>query len=348
MIASNVWEVRLLSPPDEPAYADLVGRAPHSALSHTLLWRDLLESNGLGQPVYWLAYRGGELRGALPAFVRRGAHGAVLNSLPFVQSTGGVIAAAGADSQERAELTGVLGWAVLDWCRAEDVGLACVISSAFGGAEEGWPTPPVFVGRRTVRAIDLTEPPAYNLRVRRSIQKALRCEPVLREAATMTEARIVCDLHVGAMQAIGATPLSWDVIGRLFAVAAPGRLARFVWAEVDGEPAASLVLTWHGSIVDYYCVGSSPRGRAAQAGSWLCDQLIRQARDEGKRWWNWMASPNEHVYEFKRQWGGQDLSYTLQGWAPGGLGAYLALGASRLKELFPGYYVLPYELLKAA
>src|SRR5690348_9395059 len=105
MPAPDCWRIDTLAPGDEKDYADLVARVPASPLTHTLAWRNVLTGQGPGEPVYWLAHRAGRLRGALPAFVYRTEAGAVLNSLPFIQSTGGVLAAADADAGERAGLT---------------------------------------------------------------------------------------------------------------------------------------------------------------------------------------------------------------------------------------------------
>ena len=66
------------------------------------------------------------------------------------------------------------------------------------------------------------------------------------------------------------------------------------------------------------------------------------------RWWNWMASPNPSVYDFKKRWGGADREYSIRGWILDGGGSLLGLGASRLRALFPGFYVAPYEMLQAA
>jgi hypothetical protein len=68
--SDDIWDIEILKPSSEGAYSDLVENAPASPLSHTLVWCDVLLDLGMGEPIYWLAHQGGELRGALPAFVR--------------------------------------------------------------------------------------------------------------------------------------------------------------------------------------------------------------------------------------------------------------------------------------
>jgi hypothetical protein len=343
------WEIAALTPGQEGAYQELVSRAPFSPLTHTLPWREALVGLGLGEPVYWLAFKDGRLRGALPAFVRRTDAGAVLNSLPFVQSTGGVVCAADAGPAERSELTRVLGEALLAWCGREGVGVACVIGPAFTpDPEDAWPRPPDFALRRTVRALDLAEPLAYCPSVQGSIKKAARFNPVLREAQSAAEAQLVHGLYADHMRGLGVEALPWPFFAGLRAEGGSWVGARFVWAEVGGEPAAGMILMGHGRVVDYYSVGTTPRGRSAQAGSWLCDRMIRAARAAGVRWWNWMASPSPAVYDFKKRWGGADRAYTIRGWVRGDPAAWRARSPAELRALFPGYFVLPYETLTAA
>jgi hypothetical protein len=343
------WQIQTLAPGDEQAYAELVARSPASPLTHTLAWRNVLIGQGLGEPVYWLAARAGRVRGALPAFVRRTEAGAVVNSLPFIQSTGGLVCAAAAGPEERGELTRLLGQAMLAWCRDQGVGVACVVGPAFADdPDEAWPRPADFTVRRVVRALDLTRPADYCPSVEGSIKKAERFGPVLRQARSAGEARLVYGLYAGHMRGMGVEPLPWDFFARVFAEGALRGWARFAWAEVEGEPAAGLILLWHGQVVDYYSVGSTPRGRAAQAGSWLCDRMIREARAAGLRWWNWMASPNPGVYDFKKRWGGADRQYAVRGWLLGDPAPWRARTPAELRALFPGYFVLPYDLLRAA
>jgi hypothetical protein len=347
--ADQAWEVRTLSAPDEAAYAGLVAHSTLSPITHTLAWRNVLTAQQLGEPVYWLAYRDGQLRGALPAFVRRTGDGAILNSLPFIQSTGGVIHAANAAPPERRAVTRVLAEALLSWCRQQGVDIACVIGSAFAPEQEdGWPRAADFTIRRAVRALDLSQPPDYAPSVQGSIKKAERFRPRMREANTVAEACLVHGLYADHMRGLGIEPLGWDFFGCALAEAGGQRWVRFLWAEVGGEPAAGLILMWHGRVVDYYSVGNTALGRTTQAGSWLCDQQIRAARAAGMRWWNWMASPNQNVYDFKKRWGGRDHEYAIQGWILNARAPWRQLSPAALRAEFPGYFVLPYQMMQAA
>src|SRR5688572_4262898 len=97
-----------MGPHDEPEYAALVERASASPFSHTLAYRDVLQACGLGEAAYLLVRDGQSLHAAMPAFVQRSALGGVLNSLPLVQSAGGVVFSPNLTGRQRSTLTAAL------------------------------------------------------------------------------------------------------------------------------------------------------------------------------------------------------------------------------------------------
>ena len=112
--SNGAWHIETLTPEYESEYCALVENASGSPLSHTLVWRDTLCTLGMGDPIYWVAFRGEQLQGALPAFVYHSELGTVLNSLPFVQSTGGFISSPDLNPVERAKLVNMLIGTMLD------------------------------------------------------------------------------------------------------------------------------------------------------------------------------------------------------------------------------------------
>jgi hypothetical protein len=303
----------------------------------------------MGEPIYWLAFENSQLLGALPAFVRRAATGAVLNSLPFVQSTGGIISGCDVSRYERARLVKALIETMLDWCRMHEVQIACVVGSAFVGQEDegAFPIEPDFRMDRVTRTIDLTQPLHFRPSVRNHIKQAQKFNPVLRQATSLEQARYVYEIYAKNMRRMDIEPHDWIVYERLYKLTADKGWTRFSWVEVDGESAAGLISIWRGGIVDYYSVGSTDFGRSIQAVSWLCEQLINEAMTTGARWWNWMASPNKQVYDFKKAWGGMDRQYSVWVWCLGDITSWLRLSPVELSESFPGYFVLPYDLLSS-
>jgi Acetyltransferase (GNAT) domain len=346
-VSNDVWHTEVLTPAYEKSYGELVAKAMGSPLSHTVVWRDVLLDLGMGEPIYWLAFCGNQLQGALPAFLYRSELGVVLNSLPFIQSTGGVISGADLGQRERAELVNLLIGSMLDWCCAHGVQVACVIGSAFGNHDDqaSFPLQPSFRMERVIRANDLAQPLIFRPSVLEMIEKAQRFQPIMREATSFEEARLVYDIYAANMRRINVIPNKWTIYERIYARAASKGWTKFVWAEVGEEPVAGLIMMWHGDIVDYFSVGSTESGRKIQANSWLCNEQMRIAQAAGIRWWNWMASPSQQVYDFKKRWGGADYKYPIWGWQIGDISTWRKLSPAELATCFPGYFVLPYDWL---
>jgi hypothetical protein len=342
--AGMSWSVVPLAAEQEEAYRALVAAAPGSPLSHTLVWRDVLADLELGEPRYWLALRAGEPRAALPAFVRRSEEGAVLNSLPFVQSTGGVITAANASAAERAEAVAALLEAMLAFCQREGVHVACLINSPLRDDRAAFPRPPDFAMRRTTNYLDLA---AFAPRpsVEWTVRKVERLGPRHRVAETAAEVRAVYDVYAAHMAALGVTPHPLRLFEGLHARATTDAFPRFSWVEVEGVPVSVTVLLVHREVADYHSVGSTEAGRRLQASSWLCQQEIGWARERGVRWWNWGVSPTAAVHDFKKRWGGEDRWYEVSGWCLGDVGAWRRRSPPELAAAFPSYFVLPYEWL---
>jgi hypothetical protein len=346
------WQVVPLDAAREPEYEALVSAAPASPLTHTLLWRDALLALGLGQPLYFLALRDGRLRAALPAFVHRSGMGAVLNSLPFVQSTGGVITAAEASPSERTECMVLLLEAMRGHCRSAGIDVACVVGSPYRGpgdsADADLARPPDFQMVRKTRVLDLQAPFQPRPSIVWTVRKADRLGPRHRVAETAAEARAVYDLYAASMQRLGVAAHPWLLFESLFVRSGPARGVRFVWAEVDGAPVSGLILLVHNQVVDYYCVGNDQVGRRLQMSSWLCQREMERAREGGVRWWNWGVSPSPAVHDFKKRWGGADASYAISGFCLGDVSPWKGLTPSQLMAEFPSYFVIPYDWLTAS
>ena len=338
------WRVVPLDETGEGAYERLATDA-RAATSQTLVWREVLRDIGAGEPVYWIAYSGGDAWAALPAFVRRSKTGGVLNSLPFYQSKGGVIAHRDLPPDAAADVTSALVGTVLEWCRSSRVDVASVVVSPFASCLEGYYPEPDFAIRRAVQALDLTEAIAFRHSVWEMIRKAERHALELHEATSVVEARLVYDLYADNMLRMGVTPSPWSFHEALYRRGAGMGIASYAWAALQGEPLAALVLTRHGGIVDYFAVGSTERGRQLQANSWLCYHQILAARERGDRWWNWMPSPTQQVHDFKKRWGGREMQQAVIGWRMREAQALRESTRDVLADEFPGYFVMPYEHL---
>ncbi len=227
---------------------------------------------------------------------------------------------------------------MLEWS-ASNVRVAVVVGSAFTSDADASRAPD-FVRHRPVLALDLRAPLAYRSSVVGSIRKAAEHQPVHRLATDLAGVRLVWEVYAEGARRNGLTPHPLALFESIHAHL--GAQARFAWAEVGGAAAAAVVLLQTATTVDYYVAGTTERGRETQAGSWLADVEIRAAVARGGRIWNWMASPNQAVADYKKRWGAEEHTYSVRGWTFGDLGDWRGAAPGVLAAEFPGYFVVPY------
>lgn len=112
--------VELLNESHDPeyiAFLDRLGQTSPSVLGYYYpFYRDMLTSIGVGTPLYWGAWQGGELVGILPGFTRRADPGISYCSLPYFGPNAGVLCAA--DEMERPVHSALIA-AVLDYMHSQ-------------------------------------------------------------------------------------------------------------------------------------------------------------------------------------------------------------------------------------
>lgn len=331
-----------MQPHDEADYAALVARASASPLSHTLAYRDVLSACGLGQPLYLLARQRQRLQGALPAFVKRSPLGAVLNSLPLVQSAGAVVLCPELTEVERVPVATALYQAMIGWAQAQAVNVCVVVGTPYVH-DIAPPIPPDFSLARTTHLLDLRLPLRVHHAAKEALRRANKVSPSHHVATSKPQAKLVWSLYAQNMERLGVPPRAWAFYEQLYDLAPQD--TRFVWAELRGEPVSGLVLLRHRDVVDYHAVGNTPLGRQHQISAWLCVQELTHAQAQGALWWNWGVSPTSAVAAFKRSFGAFDQTYPIWGWLTGNVEPWRALPPAALAKHFPDHFVLPYDWL---
>lgn len=334
-----------LSSETEELYNRLILSAPGACVSHTLAWRDLLQEIGMGTPQYWILRSHGEAIAALPAFVKHTTLGGVLNSLPLAQSTGGLLWHSRLNATAVSAAHTMLLQALLSWCSSHEIDVACLVDSAFVSTPLATVRAPDFEFSRTIQALDLQQPVRVRPSTQGAIEKAARLGSSMRIATTPAEVDLVHAMYAETLTRAGASPLPLAAFRTMFDLLDRPGYARFAWSEIAGVPAAGLLTTQFGGIVDYYACGATNSGREAQANSWLTWQQIQAAREEAS-WWNWMASPSDGVFRFKKRWGSTEKQYSIRLWLTGAAARLKRSNPAELADVFPGYFVLPYQWLE--
>lgn len=336
-------ELGVMTGDEEVAYAALIMRSSTSPFTHTLAYRNVLLASGVGEACYFVARNGNNVIAALPMFVKRSSVGTVMNSLPLVQSAGGVIVADDATDDERNDLETKLLDCALNYAAQNHVAVCVFIGTP--NQTFAKPTNRIadFAIDRATGALDLRQPLALHHGVREGVRKANLFSPVKHVAQTEEEALMVWQLYAHSMQRMNVQARPWLLYERLRRYG--GESVRFVWSSIEGEPTTGFVLLCNNGVVDYHCVGNTELGRKCQTNSWLCLQELQWAQSRGLRLWNWGASPTAEVGTFKQRFGGLEQTYPLRGYCTEDVASLRKLSTAQLAKHFPEYFVLPYSWL---
>jgi hypothetical protein len=289
--------------------------------THSLRFRRfLIEMLEEADDQYLCAFDGSELVGVLPAFSRQGPAGAVLNSLPFFGSHGGVVCA----PQRLPEVSRVLLTALSALSQRLGAFSCTVIESPFGRSGDVWANGGFTlqdsrIGQVTPLPTASTNDEAASLllaqchgKTRNMIRKFLRSPFGIAHRDDWAALQALHSLHEEGMRRIGGTPKPlrvFETIRRCFTYDADYR----VYTATRGrEIVAALLLFFHGDTVEYFTPATQEAARQDQPMTGLIFRAMQEAIVErGAKHWNWGGTwpTQEGVYRFKSRWAAVDHPY---------------------------------------
>jgi hypothetical protein len=137
---------------------------------------------------------------------------------------------------------------------------------------------------------------------------------------------------------------------RLVAPDVLNRRSQLYYAIQNNEVIGALLLLHSPGTVSYYVPCTRHDARSLQPGTLLVDRAFHDMRAAGARVWNWESSPSREsgVYEYKRKWGAVENRYRIYVWSCCGLDQLRRIGAQRLAENFPYFFIFPFDRLEAS
>ncbi|HEV2547560.1 MAG TPA: GNAT family N-acetyltransferase [Stellaceae bacterium] len=340
--------VTLLDAGDTDAYDAFLQSRAEATLYHSARYRELLLRLLPCRADYLVARRRGRIVGVLPLMRCDGSMGAVINSLPFFGSYGGVVAE---DAAAAARL-----WA--EFARLLDdpeIAAATVIDSPFAADAPGAePSKSTFTDWRIGQFTRLDGDAGFGDRLaaridgsaRRNLRKAessgvhVAVEP---DAIDFLEA-----CHRANMAEIGGRAKPAGFFAVFPALFRAGLDHDIYVARIDGEPVAALLIFYYKSFVEYFTPVTLATHREQQPMSAILYRAMCDAARRGCRLWNWGGTwPTQTgVYRFKRKWAAEEVRYeyhtTLK------REALLAVSRAELTRSYPWFYVLPFAALAEA
>ena len=318
----------------EEEIAAFVAAHPDGLIYYTPAFRRYLLAVAGGRCQSRVAFEDGRVAGILPALVKEGSFGTVLNSLPFFGSNGGVLAASrAAESALVAEYDRLAAAATV----------ATWISHPFMDA-----TAPRHnltderIAQWTMLRPDGSLPDAIEPSARRNIQKARAAGVSVRETADALP--FLEATHRENMGAIGGRAKPTAFFSQL-TMMSYGHDWRLHVADHDGGPVAALLTFEAATTVEYVMPVVADRARSLQPTALIIATAMAGAAARGFTRWNWGGTwlSQEGVYRFKKKWGASERRYRY----------FITLTdeslkrrtAAELASAYPWYFTLPYGQL---
>jgi CelD/BcsL family acetyltransferase involved in cellulose biosynthesis len=345
--------VETLTDAGEAEYERFVLRSPRTLLYHGAGFRRLLRAVLEAEDRYLVARdTSGAIVGALPAFLRRGAggHGAVLNSLPFFGSNGGLLEFEGSAAVRRALLDRFEALA-----REESCVSSTIVTSPLD--EEDASRSDIAFDLRDERLGQVTTLPGpaadvgaalmdlFHVKSRNALRKAqkLALTVTREEEDALAFVAATHRQNILAKAGLAKEPRFFETLARVYE---RGRDYDVWVARHDGQPVAGLLVLYFNRTAEYYTPAVVEEYRSWQPLSLIVFEAMQAAVQHGLLWWNWGGTwaSQEGVRRFKERLGAGDrpYHYFTRLFDP----SLLHRRPEDLLREFPHFYVLPFSALR--
>lgn len=359
---NDLYNIEQLRPNDEEDYERLVKISKTSMLYHSVKWKRLLEAFTETKPIYIVARMNGEIVGALPAFIKKGKYGSVLNSLPFYGSNGGPITHPHLNTDETRQLKTEL-LSTFKKIGAENHCItSTLITSVFDDDIFLYDDVmrPDFVDSRIEHItefkpfiVDVDKELLYGVaekRCRVAIRKAQKSGITTRFAEDLRDFATFYELHKSGIETKMGIYKPARFFDLAFKTLTQNRDFKLLFAELNGEIIAACLLFYHKNMVEYYTPAFKLEYSSLQPLSLLIFEGMKDAIKNGYTMWNFGGTwhSQQGVLQFKRAWGPKQSSYYYYINCYRDSNSIRSLPAETLLSEYKWFYVIPFSCLKAS
>jgi len=343
---------------DEGAYDDLLASAPDAMFNHSRRYLHFLQTT-LGtqaSPCHLVAARNGRLVGALPAFVRGGPLGPVVNSLPFFGSHGGAVVS----PTETPAVHSALSQAFDSYCDSINAFSSTVIDSPIrtdSGCLSAYRAN--MFDDRVGQISALPEATCAqdaearlmeqcHSKTRNLVRKGLKGGFDVVRGCSERSMRSLWDLHVDNMSSIGGLAKPWHVFEAIMGSFESEKDYQIYVALADTQVAAVLLVFYFKDTVEYFTPVIAEQHRSNQPLNVLILRAMTDAiLERHARKWNWGGTwrSQEGVYHFKSRWGARDHVYRYHIYMRFDESALRTVRQTELADGYPHFYTIPFRLL---
>ena len=316
-------EIKPLSIDMEDAYERLLQESSVAMFNHSLRYRNFLsEILPDSEDHYLCACAGNHLLATLPVFIKRGSMGAVINSLPFYGSHGGIVSRPNLDKKISDNLFAALN----DLCSKMNAISCTVIESPWETDKDRYNNYDAHLFDERIGQIthlpDGDDLPIveelllslYHQKTRNMVRKGLKSGFEVSHDGSSATLNSLHAIHDENIRGIGgfAKPLAvFQAIQRNFVY---DKDYRIYTAHKDGQVVSAMLLFFFKNTVEYFCPATLENYRNQQPLSLLIFRAMRDAVVERDvKYWNWGGTwlSQDGVYKFKSRWGTTDYPYRL-------------------------------------
>lgn len=340
----NKIQVRLMSDEDLDLYDKFVLEHGCSLIYYSQKYIKLISALTESEQRTLLALdQFGTILGVLPALLKQGEYGNVLNSLPYYGSNGGVLATC-------EQSTDVLLSAYNNYINSKNIASATLVSNPIGcdlsnkvdysvtDARIGQFTDIFYTDAHAGKLMQL-----YHYKTRNMIRKAQKSDISVDEENHMVEFLMIT--HQANMKAIGGREKDAKFFELFPTIFKAGSDFKIYVSRIDNKPVAALLLFYFRNTVEYYMPVICEEYRDKQPMSLLIYHAMTEASRNNYSIWNWGGTwkTQEGVYLFKSRWGTYDKEYIYYT-KINNPNIYHSTKSKLLSE-YPDFYVIPFNLL---
>lgn len=319
----------------------------------TLEWSNIITDLGNDELVLIIAKdENRRIVGAIPLFIFRSPYGSIINSVPYPGPLGGV--AISSDQHDRKIVFSQLMKSVDDLAEKEHCLTTTIISSPFTPDHELYRKywKPDWELENYTLFIDLTKPikstSHFRNNLNRMIKKATKNRLTIKKTTNSKDFNQWYKLHINRHTQLGLEPIPKKLLEGFFNHLISDKGLFFV-VKNGSQVEAGCFVAYHKNILDTYIYSGNPEAYKSGAVYLLIDHIIKWAKNEGFKIFNWQSSKPRGggPYNFKMQWGSKEIPYYFFTKKHGDITPLIKVGLDRIKEEYKWHFVLPYSVYDA-
>tara|TARA_Y100000591_G_C21830439_1_gene699236 strand:+ start:1048 stop:2112 length:1065 start_codon:yes stop_codon:yes gene_type:complete len=314
-------EIKPLTSNLEFAYDRLLQKSPSAMFNHSLLYRDFLRLILKdSEDRYLCAFEDNQMRAALPVFIKHDSIGAVVNSLPFFGSHGGIVGESNLDRKISDALLEKLN----DLCQKINAISCTLIESPW---EEDRGRYDSFeanlfderIGqiislpkRADILTVENDLMGLYHSKTRNMVRKGIKGGFDVDHDGSSETLDTLHAIHEKNIHSIGGTPKEFSTFKAIQKIFNYDVDYRIYTASKNGKIVSALLLFYYKDMVEYFTPVTLESYRNQQPLSLLIFRSMRDAVVEREaNYWNWGGTwlSQSGVHRFKSRWGTNDYPY---------------------------------------